>query len=286
MTEILGIDGGNFQTKVANQHGVFFFNSAMLDNYEISSVTQRYGEDDMLWRYDGLEGVAGTIATYEGSYGDNRQYGETKNHFFGQLRILLAVHQFVQSESVEIVIGQPFSKHQQDKEEMINSLQRKHPPLTVNGVKKNIHIQRVSVSMEGAAAFYSTPIKESAIRLIDIGSGTVNCMSFRNGIMVKDQSTTLPFGTESKLNGEEANLSILINAIHRSMTKVWKNNDYVYVCGGVAEQSLPQMKRLYPNAKLLQPMLPTRGISHSVHPKFANAVGMYRIARNVYEKVY
>lgn len=282
--ELMGIDGGNFKTKVATEKGVFDFNSAMLDNYDISTVTQRYGEDDMKWKYDQLEGIAGTVATYEGNWGENRQYGDTKNHLYGQLRILLAIHQFAKKEDVSIVIGQPFTKHQQEKEEMILALQKEHPPLTVNGVTKIINIHKVNVTIEGAAAFYSTAIKDPLVRIIDIGSGTVNCITFKNGIMVKDQSTTLPFGTETKAENQETKLKNLVTGIHREMSKLWGNHDKVYVCGGIAEAAFPSLRNLYPNLSILRPSVTVKKGAELISPEFANAVGMLRIARTIYEE--
>ena len=280
--EILGIDAGNFETKVANSRGVFSFNSAMLDGYDINTISQKYGDDDMLWEYDTERGIAGTVAEYEGSFGDNRLYGDSKNHFQAQMRILLAIHKYSQSNDVKIVVGQPFKKHLSEKEDIILSLKRKHPPLTVNGVTKVLNIQEVNVSIEGAAAYYSAFIKETIVRVIDIGSGTVNCITFKNGIMVKDQSDTLPFGTETSLTEDTKDLPGIVRGIYRSMSKVWNKNDIVYVCGGIAKDSIVHFKQYYPRAEILKSIMSINKYSEIVSPKYANAVGMYRIAESIY----
>lgn len=280
--EILGIDAGNFETKIASRRGVFSFSSAMLDGYDISTITQRYGEDDMLWKYDTEQGIAGTVAEYEGSFGDNRLFGDSKNHFQAQMRILLAIHQYAETDDVKIVVGQPFKKHQLEKEEIILSLKRKHPPLTVNGVTRELNIRDVNVSIEGAAAYHSATIEEQMVYVIDIGSGTVNCIAFKNGIMVKDQSDTLPFGTETSLTDDTKDLPGIVRGIYRSMSKVWNKNGAVYVCGSVAKEAIVYIKQYYPNAKILKSIMVVNKNPIIVHSKFSTAVGLYKIAESIY----
>lgn len=274
-------DGGNFFTKAASKDGVFCFSSAMDTNYDLNTVDQKYGVDDMLWEFDGSTGIAGTIAEYEGAFANNRTFGGTKNHFMAKMRILLAIHQYANDTDINLIVASPFSSHLSDKDEIVQSLKGTHPPLTVNGVTKTITIHNCNVTIEGAAAFYSISIPEKVVRIVDIGSGTVNCITFINGIMVRDQSKTLDFGTETEVKGDI--LEQIPSRIYNGMSaKHWKPSDRVYVCGTVADKIEEHMKKTFPNTSVINPTMVINNELKTLEPKFATVVGMLRLANNIY----
>lgn len=275
------IDGGNHTTKAATNEGVFSFSSAMDVNYDLNTIDNKYGSDDMAWEFEGQTGIAGTIAEFEGAFANNRTFGGTKNHFVAKMRILLAIHQFANTTDVNIVVASPFGSHLNDKDEIKQSLEKKHSPLTVNGVTKTINIHKCNVTVEGAAAFYSTNIPEEVVRVVDIGSGTVNCITFIKGIMVRDQSRTLDFGTETETTGNILE-QIPGNVYNGMSSKHWKLTDRVYLCGTAANEIEEHMKKVFPNTSVIKPTMIINNEVVTLEPKYATVVGMLRLANNIY----
>lgn len=270
--QVIGIDAGNFETKVVYNGGTDVFYSA------IGEWTKRIGGDqhsdkDMEFDYDGIKGFAGPLASLESDYGGTI-YGITKNHIDAKIRVLLAVHRNLKTPKVNIVIGQPYDGHREDgeKQEMIMSLEGSHS-LIVNGQRKEFTIENVKVGIEGAMAFLSSPFN-GPINIIDVGSGTINCIHFLNKRIVDRKSKTLPFGSETSKYG--VNFEGMASGIFKNMSATWDKDDPTYICGGSAKLITPCLKRYYSLAEILQPKVTTlSGGKKVIDPKFANAAGMF-----------
>lgn len=268
--QILGIDGGNFETKIIHDQGCDVFFSAIGD-WKERKAHEIHSNQDMEWEYDQIKGFAGPLATVESEYGGT-VYGTTKNHLDAKIRILLAIHRNLKETEVGIVVGQPYEGHtEQEKDEIKKSLKGSHS-VTVNGVKKNFRIAEVEVGIEGAMAFLSSPFG-GPVNLIDVGSGTINCIHFLNKKLVDRKSTTLSFGSETNKSG--VNYEGMANGIFKNMSGIWDKNHPTYVVGGSAKMMVPCLKRYYPLAELLPCMTNIGGVKVTVDVKFANAAGMY-----------
>ncbi|MBP0725511.1 hypothetical protein J5Y03_09960 [Bacillus sp. RG28] len=291
-TELMAIDAGNYNVKVRFGFNLEKFCSAVL-LYDGRQLDQRYGPDDMRFRIETMQGdilygVAGNIADMEGEYGSGRVYGNTKNHDEGKVRVLLAVYRYAKSDRLNIVVAQPYKFHSLEKEEIISSLKGTHLVTVDYGdgpIAKTFTIENVSVLAEGAGLFFINPIKKGIVRYIDIGSGTVNCLTFKDGVCLKDQSTTLNFGTETRLDDEDANLESLARGIYSNMSKKWNKNDNVIVGGGCTKDIISILKKYYINADIVRPgFTDEKGKTLIAHPEFANAWGMYEVGEKVYGK--
>ncbi|SFT03946.1 ParM/StbA family protein [Marininema halotolerans] len=274
---ILGIDAGGEMVKVfggAMGHDSF---PSDLGEWRDRRLVNTPGQDDMEWEYEGQKGFAGTLAQMESELGGAMK-GETKAHFDGKMRVLLAIHRFIPNArgvdpSVQLVTGQPISHHtEEEKSKIIDMLTGKHD-LIVNGQRKIFRIKQVKVAAEGAAASMAQPV-EGLIRILDIGSGTVNGASLLNMRYIDRESFTEPFGLATLGTSDESAIARRVNTIATS--KKWKRNDLIRLIGGGAEiaELVNKVKEFFPNAEVFAPK--------RLSPKFSNAVGFYEIGLMLY----
>lgn len=275
---ILGIDAGNFKTKVVGKVGLMDFISAIGESRDVN-LQQKHGEDDMVFEYEGRKGFAGTLAVYESEFGGSI-LGDSKSHEDAKIRILLAIHRYctlnnLRDNTFQIIVGQPISKYTQTEKDHIKWLLNGKHVLAVNGIEKTFFINQVEISPEGAASIWSNPQK-GLVRLLDIGSGTVNYSTILDGRFVDRDSGTLTFGMNTNKSNDMYALS---RGIATNVLKKWDKNDNVFIVGGIAEEIKPMIDEYFPNTHILYPIYKNQ----FVNPIYANAVAFYNIAVNVYE---
>lgn len=282
--EFLGIDSGNHEVKVISSRGTDNFPSA-IGEWRQRRFGDTHTKNDMdfhiINKYDSYKGFAGPLAAIESEYGGSI-FGTSKNHLDSSTRILLAIHRNILGSTVSIVVGQPYKGHNdEEKAEIIRALQGEHK-VTINGVTKSFTVEDVKVGIEGAMAFLASPTP-GEVNVIDIGSGTVNCIHFLNRRIVDRKCDTLPFGCETSKSGK--NIEAMSAGIYRQMSGVWNKNDTTLICGGAANVMLDPLKKYYPNATILLPKIDINGIQMQVDTKFSNAIGMFNIGRKVYGSI-
>lgn len=274
----LGIDAGNYRVKICGEFGLFDFNSA-IGEYRDINLKQKHGEDDMYFEYEGEKGFAGSLAQYESEFGGSIM-GTSKAHRDTKVRVLLGIHRYltfynINETDFKIVVGQPISKHSQtEKDRIKNSVIGEHL-ISVNGIKKSFHIKNTEVAAEGASAFWSNP-QQGLVRILDIGSGTVNFATIMNGRYVDKDSDTLSFGVNTNKSKSMQSLS---RGIVTSILKKWDSNDKVFIVGGASEVIIPHLKEYLNDVNILYPIYNNQ-LTHSA---YANAVAFYNVAVNVYE---
>lgn len=273
---ILGIDAGNRKTKVVTADGACVFESAM-GEYRERRLKDHFGEDDMVFEYQGKRGFAGTLALYESEFAGTRK-GETKAHEEAKLRVLLAIHRYSSDMVNDIVVGQPISMHtEEEKKKIIDMLQGEHVLAVDYGkgfIEKRIIIRRVRVAVEGCSAVLAQPM-HGLNRIIDIGSGTINFGTVDDMRLVDRDSFTERFGLETIKSRDYAALARKI--ANTALTK-WNEYDTVKLAGGGAILLIEHLKVYFPNCELLQPDYKGKVLS----PVFANAVAFYRIGEVLY----
>lgn len=282
---ILGIDAGNHQAKVAGAYGIDSYRTAICDWFE-RNIVEMHGNDDMEFEIDGRKGFAGTIAVYEDQFGGGGMYGDSKAHEDTKIRVLLAIHRYIERycpgvENVSLVTGQPIVSHKDaEKKKIIKMLKGTHE-FSVNGEWRRIYIHDVAVGAEASGAFFASP-ESPTVKIIDVGSGTVNCASIIQKRFINDTSDTFNFGMETVNNKDD--LASIARGIIRGTTKLkWNNNDVVLVCGGIAKEIIPFIAEHYKSAKLLQPVLQSNGKVTVADPVFANAIGFYKLAQKAFK---
>lgn len=275
----LGIDAGNFKVKVAGEHGLMNFHSALGESREIN-LQQIHGEDDMVFEYEGETGFAGSLALYESEFGGSI-LGQTKAHRDTKLRTLIAIHRYstiynIKESSFDIILGQPISTHNHNEKEKLKKMLKGEHVITVNGIEKSFYINRIEIAAECASSYWSSNLKEGLVRIIDVGSGTVNYVTILDQRFIDKDSNTIPFGANTNKSNS---LPSLVRGIATETLKKWSHNDNVYVMGGIAEQIQPFLKEYFPNAEVLYPVYNQQ----YVNPIFANAIAFYYVAVNIYE---
>ena len=280
MTQIIGIDAGNFETKVVHDKGYDCFVSS-ISEWRARTASDVHSKQDMDFeivnKYTHERGFAGPLATVESEYGGT-VFGTSKNHQDANTRILLAIWRNITGEKVSIVVGQPYASHNEtEKNEIIMALKGDHS-VTINGKRKDFSIQDVKVGIEGAMAFLSSPYS-GPCNIIDVGSGTVNCIHFLNKRIVDRKCDTLPFGSETSKSGQ--NFEGMASGIFKNMSGVWDKNHPTYVCGGSAEMMESALRKYYPLVKTIRPKLNIGGTMIAVDPKYSNAIGMYDVGTKV-----
>jgi plasmid segregation protein ParM len=274
----LGIDAGNFKVKVAGEFGLMDFISAIGESRQIN-LQQIHGQDDMYYEYQGETGFAGSLALYESEFGGSIM-GDTKAHVDTKLRVLIGIHRYItlyqiEEKEFDIVLGQPISKHNPNEKTKIKEMIKGWHTIVVNGVEKSFHIRNIEVAAEGVSAFFSNPTN-GLVRILDVGSGTVNYSSVLEGRFLDKDSGTLPFGVNTN---KTDNLQALSRGIATHVLKKWSPQDKTFVVGGIAEQILPHLKGYFSNIDILRPIYNQQ----YVNPIYANAVAFYIVGVNIYE---
>jgi plasmid segregation protein ParM len=276
---ILGIDSGNYMVKVCGDRGVLSFISTIGEAREIN-LKQKHGEDDMYFEYEGKKGFAGTLALYESEFCGSIM-GGTKNHTDNKTRVLLGIHRYLtkfnlRDNQIQIVVGQPISMHNEDEKSQIRDMLTGKHTISVNGVEKTFWITSVIVAAEGGSAYWSGEQKDGLIRLIDVGSGTVNCCTILDSRFIDRESETLNFGANTT---KTKDTSALARGIATHTLKKWNRDDEVYVVGGAAEDIAVSLQHYFNNLQILYPV----HNDNYFKPVYANAIAFYNIGVNVYE---
>lgn len=263
---ISAIDAGNYQTKFYDGKQLRAFPS-LIGEYRDRNLQQQHGDYDFEWEYDGQRGFAGTLALHECECAES-QKGETKAHPDARLRVLLALHQFGEGMEHQIIVGQPISTHQESEKTAIKQMLCGRHELTVNGTRKIIVVRRCEVAAEGVTAGLLVP-GGGMIRVIDVGSGTVNFGTLIDRRFNDRGSFTLGTGMETLRSVQPADFARQIAL--RSLARGWKANDTVYLCGGGAGAVLDALRAYFTNVRMIEG-----------DPSYANVKSFYLIARKVY----
>lgn len=282
--EILGIDAGNSNIKIVGSKGEMLIPSALGEHRE-RKLQQSFSKDDIEYEFNGQKGFAGTLAQYESQLLSS-QMGNSKAHKEMLIRVLIGICQYSQNTSFSIVVGQPIIKHTtEEKEKMKKMLQKEHV-ITINGSQRQINIKNAEIAAEGGSAFWSNPSK-GIIRIVDIGSGTVNAATLNEGRYVDKDSFTISEGLDTLLNDD---LNAFTRKICLQALRLWDKEDNVLLCGGGAETILPYMQGYFDNVDTLTPRLQIKQqdgitLNRQMPTIYANAVGFHSIAKKVFRNV-
>lgn len=281
---VLGFDAGNHMGKVVGPFGVDTFKTNICDWFE-QDVEESFGQDDAEFEIDGRKGFSGSIAQYEDDYGDGTMYGDSKAHEDTKIRVLLGINRYLMKycphfENVALVTGQPIKRHKPAEKNAICDMLEGTHTMTVNGITRTITIDKVGVAPEGSGAFWSSP-SMGTVRIIDIGSGTVNAATIIDKKHINKASDTFNFGMETVKNKED--LSSVARGIVRNTTKLkWHKDDKVLICGGISEGIAPYLSEHYHNAQILTPGMNRGDDLVMLPPVYANAVGFYALAKGAF----
>ena len=140
--------------------------------------------------------------------------------------------------------------------------------LKINHVEKEIVIDRVEVAAEGVAAGLLIGSLD-LIRIIDIGSGTVNYGTMINRKFNDKGRFTIATGMEATLTTDY--IAFTRQVALRAIQGGWQAHDKVYLVGGGAYKVISYMTDYFPLAKLASNDVIT-----------ANVQAFHMIARKLY----
>ncbi|MGG1638250.1 ParM/StbA family protein [Paenibacillus sp. NRS-1760] len=263
----VGIDAGGDSTKIYDGKFLQRFPSSIGYDWRERNLIQQQGEHDFEWEYRGQKGFAGTLALFESDCAESRK-GDSKAHPDALLRILIALHQFTDGIEHKIVVGQPILTHTKEEKELIKEMVIGRHELSVNGRSKILLITRCEVAAEGVTAGLLAP-GAGTVRVIDIGSGTVNFGSLIDRKFNDKGSFTLSNGMETIRSADPSAFGRQIAL--KAIAGGWKSEDAVYLCGGGAGLLLEVVQEYFHRAQLL-----------TVEPVTANVRAFYEIARKLY----
>lgn len=276
---IVGLDPGAYETKLVTKEGAFKMLSC-LGEYRNLKIEKKFLEEDIVYEHEGKKGFACRLAIKESLF-KRRMAGDTKAHEDALIRILIALHRFTNDTQFDLVVNQPIVKHTKDKEKIIQMLKGKHS-IKVNGHTKTFYINNVSVAPEGAIAYWAIEKSANFERIIDIGSGTVNAATIVDGEFIDLESFTLVFGANSE---ESYNIKDLAEAIKAEcIIKRWKKTDEIRICGGVSPLIKDGLGGFFKKVEIIQPRIRVGNGIKQIAPVYANAVGCYELACELYEQ--
>lgn len=274
----LGIDAGNHTVKIAGENGVIKF-SSILGEYRERTLIETFSENDIVYVYGERKGFAGKLAEIESEFAGSI-FGTTKAHEDTLIRVLLGIAQYGADASYEIVVGQPIIQHNEDEKKRIKDMLLGEHLIKVNDQRHKILIERCEVAAEGGVAFWSHP-KKGLIRILDFGSGTVNGASLTDGKYIDRDSFTTDFGLSTIRSTDR---TAFVRAVYiETQKKRWHKSDQVYIVGGASEELLPFIQNHFDQVELLRPKLMMNNELKFFHPEFANAVGMYNVAKGLFK---
>jgi plasmid segregation protein ParM len=272
---ILGCDLGNGMIKVAGERGVISFVST-LGEYRERNLKSVFSQDDLWYEYEGRKGFAGTLALHESNF-KGAVGGSTKAHEDTLIRLLLAISKYdpeSKAESYKVVVGQPISTHTEAEKARIKKLIKKDHIIKVNDQERSIKIKEAEVSAEGGVAFWSAP-KKGLVRILDFGSATVNGATLIDGKYIDKDSFTYDNGMNTANDLQSFMRAVFIECQYRH----WSKSDRIFLVGGSAKKMQEYASNFFENVELLYPIL-NQSI---VDPIYANAIGMYNIAKEIYK---
>lgn len=270
---IVGIDAGGYKTKVMGPQGVISFYSHLGEARELK-LKSTFGPDDMIVEYAGRKLFAGSLALHESEFGGSI-LGTTKAHDDAMLRVLIALFRYGPENNYTIVVGQPIDQHTTSEKTKIQSMLKGTHNITINNMERKIAVHRVEVAAEGAAAIWAATPPGGLIRVVDVGSGTVNCGTVRDKRYVDKDSFTIPYGMNST---KSRDLEAMTDGIARNTLQKWESRDPVYLVGGGAESIFQHMRKYFPLSQVLYPIIRVRSGVKTLHPAYANCVAYYNLA--------
>lgn len=130
------------------------------------------------------------VKTYIGVGEIEKEYDKTKRNITPQ--IAFAIHKATNERDINLCLLLPVNQMKL-KEVLIKRYANSKISATINGISKEININRCVVLPESLCTYYSLESPSKFQMIIDIGSKTVNWCAYENGALVAND--TEPIGT-------------------------------------------------------------------------------------------
>lgn len=236
MQQIVAIDTGRATTKVATHNKQLSFKSIVGDwqvrnlsfegEWEVEINSEKYFISDLAES----ESIAARKMTTK-----------SKIHLESKVCILSALAMVAEEEYPHIFLGVPVDQFNQEiKMEMLNLLKGEYY-VKINGQLKHLFIDDITICPEGAGTFHYSLAKypfleNSKVRILDIGSRTVNMVVVNNKKFISRDSGTLNYGAlmleETSLTQEQLSMKIIADLSKKWMEYDQKSDVFLLTGGG------------------------------------------------------
>lgn len=146
---------------------------------------------------ENLLGATGDVFEYQGQkyFMSEGNFENNYDKASKETNLILFLYALARCErtSFKVVVGLPVSSYKTNRERFKEQLlENKVHKVILNGLEKTLIIEELIVFPEGAGAYYTVKDRPKNAVVIDIGGGTTNIVSFKDGKL--DKCTTLPKG--------------------------------------------------------------------------------------------
>lgn len=259
--KIIGVDVGRDKVKVQTESGYFCFSSKLGEKRDFE-FSDEQGKDDIVGEYRGREFTGGSLVR-ESDFGSSLMISN-KLHEDTVILTLLALHKAFNSSEIGLITNLPINAHARDKGRLKQLLEGFHE-IEINGIKKAFDI-RCEVAPEGSGIFKYAA--NGIIHGLNIGSRTVNAITFEDHQKIGRLSDTFDFGMETQkirnISGMAREIAARIGAMK------WQENEPIYLSGGGASSIQTELMKYYSQVRLTS------------NPIYIDADAFYRIAREIY----
>jgi len=208
---IIGIDVGRNRVKAVSATGKVDFPSVVGEWQERNLTTGGNYEVTV----DGDKCFVGDLAVKE-SYCQREMATESKVHQESKILFLTALGLLAnEGQAVNVVTGLPVAQHTPAGKEAFKKLLEGVHRVEVNGQRRNIVINEIGIVPEAGGAYWHTVldgrgqisnpfIANQKVRIVDIGSRTVNYCTIEKREYIDRDSGTLPYGVIELINADKA----------------------------------------------------------------------------------
>jgi len=209
--QIIGIDVGRDRVKAVSSMGRVDFPS-VVGEWQQRNLSTKHGEYEVT--VDQNKVFVGELAIRE-SYCQRAMATETKTHQESKILFLTALAALVkEGESVNVVTGLPVAQHTTSGKNEFKKLLEGIHKVEINGQPRNIIINDIGIVPEAGGAYWSVVldkhgqvsnsfIAEQKVRIVDVGSRTVNFCTIDKREYIDRDSGTLPYGVIELMNADK-----------------------------------------------------------------------------------
>lgn len=278
--QFIGIDVGRDSVKVWTDGSYFKFKS------KVSEWRQRrlVNEDKYEVELNGQKFFIADLAD-EGFYG-REMLTETKIHFETKLLFLSALALALKDDLKEYrpIVGLPVKQHTDSIKCQLNNLLKGTYSLKILSKTVTLRVDEVWIVPEGAASVWdlvlnelgkpiSSPLLSAKVRVIDIGSRTVNYCTLDKFKYIDRESGTLDYGCVILKNADTSSLEDFTRKLLADLSARWltmQSTDTVVVTGGGGILLREQLKQHFPIIYF--------------NDEYGNARGYYKMGRLRWQK--
>lgn len=304
---ILGVDAGLSSVKVVGPKGeVSFESQSVLEPSGMKKFGKRFDIDDRKrfeLTVDGEKYLLGEHAKFIQQFNKFGYAGHdgtgSKNDEAAFVRAIGGICRYLdmygdfEDENIDIYLsyGSPILSAV-DEEEVIqieNYFKNDGEPVevTYNDINLNLTIKDIIVLPEGAAAFFAEEFNMRNVYILDAGSQTINLAALQDGVPIPTATDTLTNGVEAFKEMYQHNApKMLAKTAKAKMAEMrWPKGSTIHVCGGYSDQIAEAFNAIRQNPytmEIMQPELPMARKSKPLQPIYANAAGLYFIAKEAF----